>query len=117
MVIKPKKLLFSITRKDLRRDTFRCGGNGGQNVNKRETGVRFTHIESGATGQSCDERSQAQNERLAFKRLTESPTLKNWIKVRAAQLAGVKTKEEIELEVREKVEYWMSPEFIVEETF
>jgi protein subunit release factor B len=115
--MKPKQLLFSITKKDLKRDTFRCGGNGGQNVNRRETGVRFTHIESGATGQSCDERSQAQNEKIAFRRLANSPVLKNWIKMRASQLAGAKTREQIELEVREKVEYWMQPQFIEEEIF
>jgi len=114
---KSRKPLFSITRKDLRRDTFRCGGNGGQNVNKRETGVRFTHIESGAVGQSCDERTQAQNERIAFRRLANSPVLKNWIKMRASQLSGAKSQEQIELEVREKVEYWMKPEFIKEEIY
>ena len=75
-----KEPLISVTKKDLRRDTYRCSGNGGQNVNKRDTGVRFTHPPSGAVGQSCDTRSQRQNEKLAFQRMANTNQFKNWIK-------------------------------------
>lgn len=74
-----KQLLFSVTLKDCTVQTFRCGGNGGQNVNKRDTGVRIVHTASGATGQACDERSQLQNKRLAFTRMAKSPIFTNWV--------------------------------------
>lgn len=41
-----KELLFSITKKDFKVDTFRCGGKGGQNQNKVESGARITHLEN-----------------------------------------------------------------------
>ena len=74
-----KKLLFSVTKKDFEIQTFRSGGKGGQNQNKRDTGVRIVHRESGATGESREERSQAQNKKNAFKRLTESLKFKLWL--------------------------------------
>lgn len=56
---------------DYRIEKFRCGGNGGQNVNKVETGIRVTHIPTGITAHSTDERSQLQNRRKAMERLAE----------------------------------------------
>lgn len=73
------ELLFSVTLKDCVVQTFRCGGNGGQNVNKRDTGVRIIHRESRAVGQSCDERSQLQNKRAAFTRMANSKLFRAWI--------------------------------------
>ena len=73
-----KELLYSITKKDLTVQTFRAGGPGGQNQNKRETGVRIIHRDSGAVGESREERSQLQNKRTAFKRLIEHPKFKLW---------------------------------------
>jgi peptide chain release factor 2 len=46
---------------DLRRDTFRSGGPGGQHQNKTESGVRFTHIPTGVAAESRSERSQVKN--------------------------------------------------------
>lgn len=71
-----KELLFSVTLADCRVDTFRAGGKGGQNQNKRETGVRIVHKASGAVGEARDERSQLQNKRLAFRRMTETATFR-----------------------------------------
>ena len=48
----------NINKADLRTDTFRASGAGGQHVNKTESGVRFTHIPTGVVAESTDSRSQ-----------------------------------------------------------
>lgn len=54
---------------EIRFERFHCGGNGGQNVNKVETGVRLIHIPTGITVTATSQRSQQQNRREALRKL------------------------------------------------
>ena len=54
---------------DIRFERFHCGGKGGQNVNKVETGVRLIHVPSGTVVTATEERSQQQNRRIAMAKL------------------------------------------------
>lgn len=54
---------------EIRFERFHCGGKGGQNVNKVETGVRLIHIPTGITVTSTSERSQYANKRDALTKL------------------------------------------------
>lgn len=100
-----KDILFSVTLADCDVQTFRSGGNGGQNVNKRDTGVRIVHRESGAVGKATDERSQLQNKKLAFKRMVEHPAFQWWVHNKKRELETGKTLEE-------RVAESMKPEYI-----
>ncbi len=105
-----RQLLFSVTKKDLRVDTFRSGGKGGQNQNKRDTGVRITHIESGAVGESREQRSQEQNKKSAFRRMAEHPKFQQWHKIKVAyMLKGI---EDIEKEINRIVDEQMREKYI-----
>lgn len=60
---------IDIRKDELRTDTFRASGAGGQHVNKTESGVRFTHIPTGIAAESTDSRSQHKNREIALQRL------------------------------------------------
>lgn len=75
-----KTLLFSVTLADCEVQTFRAGGKGGQNQNKRDTGVRVIHHPSGARGECREERSQLQNKRKAFTRMAQSKEFVVWVR-------------------------------------
>ncbi|MCL4139725.1 UNVERIFIED_CONTAM: hypothetical protein GTU68_052818 [Idotea baltica] len=71
VVIMPKFEMedVNITKDQLKVDTFRASGAGGQHVNKTDSGVRFTHIPTGIAAESTDSRSQIKNREIAIQRL------------------------------------------------
>ena len=76
------------TDKNIRFERFHCGGKGGQNVNKLETGVRLIHIPTGITVTSTAERSQLLNKKDALEKLAnilkEKQTQQQQLQINAA---------------------------------
>jgi peptide chain release factor 2 len=79
---------------DLKRDTFRSGGPGGQHQNKTESGVRYTHIPTGIAAESRTERSQHKNDANAMALL----------KAKLYRIEEQKRKDEVEKQYDEKGE-------------
>lgn len=63
------RIEIEINPADLKTDTFRASGAGGQHVNKTESGVRFTHLPTGIVVASTQDRSQHRNRAIAMEML------------------------------------------------
>lgn len=99
-----KELLFSVRREDFTIQYFRAGGPGGQKQNKTSSACRIAHPESGAIGESREDRSQARNRKIAFRRLVGGRKFQLWMRVKAAMaVQGYRS-------VEQKIDAMMVPE-------
>ena len=83
-----RKPLVSVTADHCRFDYYVGPGNGGQKKQKTKSGVRCTHIASGAVGKCHEDRMQAQNKKEAFKRMVDTKEFQNWIRLESARASG-----------------------------
>jgi len=99
---KIKKSNIEIKPDDLRIDTYKSSGPGGQNVNKRETAIRITHLPTGIVVASQNERNQAQNKENAL----------SIIRAKVAEIREQKQTEKIGLKRKDQVGQAMRAEKI-----
>lgn len=100
-----RQKLLTLSKKDFRIEHYRGSGKGGQHRNKTDSACRITHIITGISACSEQERSQFQNKKIAFKRLCDKPEFKQWLKIESMRAAGImKTEEQMLKEIDKMIE-------------
>jgi protein subunit release factor B len=109
-----RERVLHITIHDCDVQTFRCGGKGGQNKDKRDTGVRIIHRASGARGESREARTQGQNKKIAWRRMAESSEMQKWLRIAHAQAIVEMDRElrgqQAQIVAQDEIESWIDKE-------
>lgn len=102
-----KTPLLTLTRKDFVITYYSGSGAGGQHRNKHQNCIRICHPATKTIASGTEQKSRIQNQRVAFKRLTNNPKFRAWLRIESIY------KEEI----RRKVKIAMHPENLKVEIF
>lgn len=104
-ILSPQKQAALFDVKDVRVDTLRSSGAGGQHVNKVESAIRLTHLPTGLTVNMQDSRSQHQNRALAWELLT-SKLAQRQQNIRDEELRREKSQQQTSLSRSDKSRTW-----------
>ena len=87
--ILPESDKFEVNMEEVRIDTYRAGGAGGQHVNRTDSAVRMTHVPTGIVAQCQNERSQVQNREVCL-RILKSRLMELRMREKEEQMADIK---------------------------